>query len=191
MVNNYPEYAAGISYQKAEENVKHFYNAQVKADPSDDSMSAVLTKDGEIISELPGGGGGESDFSTAVVKIKVTLNEALDQQYRFGLIASTMPSINDSGSGYFTNSTQLSLYPNVGDTILTFDLTGILYKGNATIKEFMSDIVINVYIGEETIGSMQMDYVNTTGDGNYNSTNDTLSYHGDTIINFRESGASD
>lgn len=70
MVNNYPEYAAGISYQKAEENVKHFYNAQVKVDPSDDSMSAVLTKDGEIISELPdGGGGGESDFSTATVVV--------------------------------------------------------------------------------------------------------------------------
>lgn len=58
MVNNYPEYAAGISYQKAESNAKHFYNAQVKIDPSDDSMSAVLTKDGEVISELPGEGGG-------------------------------------------------------------------------------------------------------------------------------------
>lgn len=70
MVNNYPEYAAGISYQKAEENVKHFYNAQVKVDPSDDSMSAVLTKDGEVISELPDGGGGSSDFSTANVTIQ-------------------------------------------------------------------------------------------------------------------------
>ena len=69
MVNNYPEYAAGISYQKAEENVKHFYNAQVKVDPSDDSMSAVLTKDGEVISELPDGGGGSSDFSTANVTV--------------------------------------------------------------------------------------------------------------------------
>lgn len=69
MVNNYPKYAAGISYQKAEDNTKHFYNAQVAVDPSDDSMSAVLTKDGVVISELPDGGGGSSDFSTAEVEV--------------------------------------------------------------------------------------------------------------------------
>lgn len=88
MVNNYPEYAAGISYQKAEEGEKHFYNAQVKVDPSDDSMSAVLTKDGEVISELPdgGGGGGDSDFEIADLEI---INNAVTTTIVYGAFMVT------------------------------------------------------------------------------------------------------
>lgn len=73
MVNNYPKYAGAISYQKADEsNNRHFYNAEVTVDPTDDSMTAKLTKDGEVISELPNGGG-SSDFSTADVTLNLTV----------------------------------------------------------------------------------------------------------------------
>lgn len=68
MVNNYPEYAAGVNYKKTDSNnVTHFYSAQVVADPSDDTIESKLIKDGVVISE--GGGGGSSDFSTAEVTL--------------------------------------------------------------------------------------------------------------------------
>lgn len=104
MVKNYPMYAAGVSFQKADEsNNRHFYSAQVAVDPSDDSMTAKLTKDGEVISKLPdgGGGGGSSDFSTAAVtiinklplSISFTLYGAIDDfSGDFELSPNTLPS---------------------------------------------------------------------------------------------------
>ena len=68
MVNNYPEYAAGVNFKKTDSNdVTHFYSAQVVADPSDDTITSKLIKDGVAIVEMPDGG--SSDFSTAEVTI--------------------------------------------------------------------------------------------------------------------------
>lgn len=69
MVNNYPEYAAGVNFKKTDSNdVTHFYSAQVVADPSDETIESKLIKDGVVISE----GGGSSDFSTAEVTFDIS-----------------------------------------------------------------------------------------------------------------------
>lgn len=75
MVNNYPEYAAGVNFKKTDSNnVTHFYSAQVVADPSDETIESKLIKDGVVISE---GGGGTSDFSTAEVTFVDEVNTTL------------------------------------------------------------------------------------------------------------------
>ena len=66
MVNNYPEYAAGVNYKKTDtDGNRHFYSAQVVADPANETVESKLIKDGVVIDE--GGGGGASDLSTAEV----------------------------------------------------------------------------------------------------------------------------
>ena len=106
MVNNYPEYAAGVNFKKTDSNgVRHFYSAQVVADPSDETIESKLIKDGVVISE--GGptvealnvtengtyseegkayspvvvnvAGGSSDFSTAEVTFSNTTDTTLVQ----------------------------------------------------------------------------------------------------------------
>lgn len=141
MVNNYPEYAAGISYQKAEENAKHFYNAQVKVDPSDDSMSAVLTKDGEVISELPGEGGGggeggESDFTTAEVTFicnDPTLNDSAVDFYGAFYENTELPD-----ASYLETTVPRILF-NGSETVIKNIL---LYKGSAILMlgDFVDEI---------------------------------------------------
>lgn len=65
MVNNYPEYAAGVNYKKTDSNdVTHFYSAQVVADPSDDTIESKLIKDGVVISE--GGGSSDLEYETGL-----------------------------------------------------------------------------------------------------------------------------
>lgn len=106
MVNNYPEYAAGVNYKKTDTNGnRHFYSAQVVADPANETVESKLIKDGVVIDE--GGATVEalnvtengtyteegkayspvvvnvaapaSDFSTAVVTITNSTNSALSQ----------------------------------------------------------------------------------------------------------------
>lgn len=52
MVNNYPEYAAGVNYKKTDTNGnRHFYSAQVVADPANETVESKLIKDGVVIDE--------------------------------------------------------------------------------------------------------------------------------------------
>lgn len=78
MVNNYPEYAAGVNYKKTDSNGnRHFYSAQVVADPANETVESKLIKDGVVIDE--GGGGGTSDFTTAEVTITNSTNSSISQ----------------------------------------------------------------------------------------------------------------
>lgn len=52
MVNNYPEYAAGVNYKKTDgSGNRHFYSAQVVADPATETVESKLIKDGVVIDE--------------------------------------------------------------------------------------------------------------------------------------------
>lgn len=52
MVNNYPEYAAGVNYKKTDtDGNRHFYSAQVVADPANETVESKLIKDGVVIDE--------------------------------------------------------------------------------------------------------------------------------------------
>lgn len=110
MVNNYPMYAAGVSFQKADESEnRHFYNAQVVVDPSDDSMSAKLTKDGEVISELPDGGGGSSDLNNPIELELIDDNNKLVTK----LTEQEIYNLCLTGTPYFTvTAEQVETYGN-------------------------------------------------------------------------------
>ena len=145
MVNNYPEYAAGVNYKKTDsEDVRHFYSAQVVADPDNETVSAALIKDGVVIDE--GGGatvealnvtengtyseegkayspvvvnvaGGVSDFTKANVAITFT------REGRSLNVATTTETDPDKNVGFVWDSTYGVLLSTPDDPI-EFDTTG-------------------------------------------------------------------
>lgn len=146
MVNNYPEYAAGVNFKKTDSNgVRHFYSAQVVADPSDETIESKLIKDGVVISE--GGGGGSSDFSTAEVTIIVTGGavathfayidaeyediEILTPQLEIGEHSYTMPLYKNGQ--YIPIAVATGTIPTVTGNI-TYDEHGFAIKGDGTIS---------------------------------------------------------
>lgn len=165
MVNNYPEYAAGISYQKAESNAKHFYNAQVKVDPSDDSMSAVLTKDGEIISELPGEGGG-----VTVEALNVTENGTYSEEGK----AYSPVVVNVAGGSSDFSTAEVTIINNtMSNHILSFINLSEEEEGQIT-----DNFTVNA---TETIKVLAVFYKNYPIDGKMNNYEEvfSLAFSGD------------
>ena len=118
MVNNYPEYAAGVNYKKTDSNdVTHFYSAQVIADPSDDTIESKLIKDGVVISE-----GG--DFSMATMTLSGAQNRAGGSQ---GIQVETCVMYYDSPNPFIQGVNNTSV-PN-GLPYGIYDIP--LYKGHA------------------------------------------------------------
>ncbi len=133
MANNYPMYAAGVSFQKADEsNNKHFYSAQVVVDPSDDSMSAKLTKDGEVISELPDGGG-SSDFTVVTVLLSAS---------GFG----SLPIIHVSNTGMSSSAlfteTQINAVLYRGEQVIdTYDISGTITVSDNAVYDSENNLI--------------------------------------------------
>lgn len=164
MVNNYPEYAAGVNFKKTDSNgVRHFYSAQVVADPSDDTIESKLIKDGVVISE--GGGGGSSDFNTAEVTINATIEGSPTLVYKG--FSATIQYPEGSNSQYFGGFVDFT-----GDVLL--------YQNNAIIS---ADEIFAVDSNDNNYGVLTAITPTTSGNATYDSENNVFIITGDCTIN--------
>lgn len=144
MVNNYPEYAAGVNYKKTDTNGnRHFYSAQVVADPANETVESKLIKDGVVIDE--GGAevealnvtengtyseegkayspvvvnvaGGASDFTTATVIF--TVEESITEPFLINMV-------NVYGNDMFDSLDSTDIDPE--------GIEAVLYKGEAPVN---------------------------------------------------------
>lgn len=145
MVNNYPEYAAGVNFKKTDSNnVTHFYSAQVVADPSDETIESKLIKDGVVISE--GGGGGSSDLSIAKVTVILTENSTSDFYGPSVVRVGANPgSIGELELGTEEGEFNIVLYKGLYSTSTNTD-TFVSVSGNATyeVDEEYGDVEISI-----------------------------------------------
>lgn len=160
MVNNYPEYAAGVNFKKTDSNgVRHFYSAQVVADPSDETIESKLIKDGVVISE--GGptvealnvtengtyseegkayspvvvnvAGGSSDFSTAEVTIKNSTLSDVNIQVASIALGSITTYIGAQAAQ--TVNAEIVLYQGASGFDLPDGATGAVVTGDITYDD--------------------------------------------------------
>lgn len=177
MVNNYPEYAAGVNYKKTDSNdITHFYSAQVVADPSDDTIESKLIKDGVVISE--GGptvealnvtengtyseegkayspvvvnvAGGSSDFSTAEVTVT---NNLLTNG-----VSLNIPTAFEDEPSFSSGSAALEPSQSVTMSV-------ILFKGLALATYNSDASSVDVEVTGDIIYDSQYGELQITGNG--------------------------
>lgn len=176
MVNNYPEYAAGVNYKKTDTNGnRHFYSAQVVADPANETVESKLIKDGVVIDE--GGAtvealnvtengtyseegkayspvvvnvaGGSSDFSTAEVTVTALdpgLNFAMPVVKTFDNISMIVPTV---GVGSTPETLIIPLYK--GKALLIDELTEYWSVAVTGDIEYDEDFEAYIITGDGTI----------------------------------------
>lgn len=134
MVNNYPEYAAGVTYKKTDTNGnRHFYSAQVVADPDNETVESKLIKDGVVIDE--GGGGGASDFTTVEVEILVkNTTEEEHTETSFVVYAPCILELDNSAHALIAFDGTAT----AGGTFSSGPVDIILYKGHAILPSWQT-----------------------------------------------------
>lgn len=149
MVNNYPEYAAGVNYKKTDtDGNRHFYSAQVVADPANETVESKLIKDGVVIDE-----GGAT-----VEALNVTENGTYSEEGK----AYSPVVVNVAGGASDFSTATVTVINNTG-RILSF-------KGAVALEEdedYYSDSSVTVMSEEEIIVIMYKGVAYCGADGMY------------------------